>query len=510
MKMDKNFERIKKSRLTAAIIKSAVCGLAAGTFAAGAVLLGLKLGQVEIHFAYYILIGVAAAALAGAGAFFLLRPTDKKVAAKLDAEHRLNEKTQTMVAFYGREGDLYELQRSDAEAKLAALPKSKPDFKKLWQYAVAMVIALAVFVTSLVLPANASDNPGPYDEPFTFTDNQKAALLSLKSDVESSHLTESDKSATVTALDALYSALEQAEYQRQMKTAVVSTVSFIDGVLYTANSFDDIAYYLSATEDLTELANAITDGVTFYRSSTVPFFTMESVTDAEKNMETSVRNKVEPKMEEILKIFAITKADGLKEKIDSLNDAISNAAVNVHIKDDDLIAVALKSFVAKLTVVSEQSETYEDKYLQGEIKKAVNALPDELYDALAPQAYNCIMNEYVRQRLVQIFGLKQTDLPRLRSGVAELDSQPNDEEDDPNQGGEGDQKDIYGTNENVYHPEKGEIVEYGPHHAEFRAAMLEQLDKADLPESVREYILAYFSAMGSGLQKPDGDGNEEN
>ena len=72
--MDKNFERIKKSRLTAAIIKSAVCGLAAGTFAAGAVLLGLKLGQVEIHFAYYILIGVAAAALAGAGAFFLLRP----------------------------------------------------------------------------------------------------------------------------------------------------------------------------------------------------------------------------------------------------------------------------------------------------------------------------------------------------------------------------------------------------------------------------------------------------
>lgn len=508
--MDKNFERIKKSRLTAAIIKSAVCGLAAGTFAAGAVLLGLKLGQVEIHFAYYILIGVAAAALAGAGAFFLLRPTDKKVAAKLDAEHRLNEKTQTMVAFYGREGDLYELQRSDAEAKLAALPKSKPDFKKLWQYAVAMVIALAVFVTSLVLPANASDNPGPYDEPFTFTDNQKAALLSLKSDVESSHLTENDKSATVTALDALYSALEQAEYQRQMKTAVVSTVSFIDGVLYTANSFDDIAYYLSATEDLTELANAITDGVTFYRSSTVPFFTMESVTDAEKNMETSVTEKVQARLDEFVKVYDITKADGLKDKIVSLNKAANVSVENEAIDENDLIAAAVIKFTDGMSSVAELSDTFQDDYFQKQIKAAVAELIPDLYDALAPQAYNCIMNEYVRQRLVQIFGLKQADLPRLLSGVREIDNRPPDDDDKNPDGSQGGDDKVFASNETVYHTEKGEVVIYGEYHSSFRAAMLEQLEKSDLSDSLKEYIKAYFDAMGSGLQKPDGDGNEEN
>ena len=54
------------------------------------------------------------------------------------------------------------------------------------------------------------------------------------------------------------------------------------------------------------------------------------------------------------------------------------------------------------------------------------------------------------------------------------------------------------------------MVIYGEYHSSFRAAMLEQLEKSDLSDSLKEYIKAYFDAMGSGLQKPDGDGNEEN
>ena len=73
--MDENFKRLKKKYMLGAIIKSALCGIAAGLAAAGAMLLGFKLGGINISILYYVFAGVCAAALAGGSVFLLTRDT---------------------------------------------------------------------------------------------------------------------------------------------------------------------------------------------------------------------------------------------------------------------------------------------------------------------------------------------------------------------------------------------------------------------------------------------------
>ena len=132
--MDASFKKIKKKFLVFAIIKSLICGVSAGLFAVGAVLLALKLAGIPIHGGYYALIGVCVASVCFGIVFPFMRLNDLKVARKLDKDYALRERVETMVAFEKDGGDIAILQREDAQTKLENLPKKKPDFKKLWQY----------------------------------------------------------------------------------------------------------------------------------------------------------------------------------------------------------------------------------------------------------------------------------------------------------------------------------------------------------------------------------------
>ena len=116
--MNEIFKKLKRKKFLTAACIAAGTGVAAGLIAAGSVLLALKLSEININAGWYVLIGLGVAAIAGGVAFWVLLPTDKKVAKEIDREHALNEKVQTMVAFAGDDGDMVELQRQDAEEKL--------------------------------------------------------------------------------------------------------------------------------------------------------------------------------------------------------------------------------------------------------------------------------------------------------------------------------------------------------------------------------------------------------
>ncbi len=127
--MSVKFSKIKRTQLLRAVVTAVSAGLSAGFLAVGAVLLAWKLGAFSLSagaaagICAGICVGVAA--LIGLPLFFALRPSDEKIARRLDAEHGLNEKIQTMVEYGNREGEMVALQRADAAERLERLPAKK-------------------------------------------------------------------------------------------------------------------------------------------------------------------------------------------------------------------------------------------------------------------------------------------------------------------------------------------------------------------------------------------------
>lgn len=501
--MNDSFKKFKKRFLTEAIIKTSVCALSAGLFTAGVILLALKLSKISINAGYYVLIGVCVAAAVWGLVFCLFRRSEKAVAKRIDNENALGEKIQTMVEFADRDGDIYELQRSDAAQKLDSLPKRKPNIKHFWQYILIGVIAVAVFVTAVALPYQRKDNGGKPDLPFNYSERQEEALNQLVTEVNGSSLAAGDKQAVVTLLGSLSDSLKKAATQSTMKIAVLSTVSLTDTVLYTSNSFDNLAYVLNKTDDLKTLASAIEDGAGFYKLSGIKFRTYDLVKQIEKNIDTLIRARTDENVNAFKGIYNVTKADGLADKIMLMNTAIKDAAATV--SGEDALKSVLSGFADGMTeVVEGAAGSWSDTYLQETISSRLNSLSVQLTDALVPQSYKCVMDDYIRYRLIEIFSISEDELPRLLSGIVEVDSSsdPSQDPDDnkTQEGGYGKGDKIYGSNSYIYYPDTDEYVLYGEYLNVFRARMMEQLESGNLPEDLQESIKEYFRILSSGLQ----------
>ena len=132
--MSENFSRFKSKSFLIRLIKSILIGLAVGALFAGVFLFLAKFEILKIKPILSLPIGLAAALLSGGGGYFLLRSTDKALARRLDEDFALQEKVQTMLAFQGENGAMYELQRKDTEQSLKQVSTNRLKFKRLWAY----------------------------------------------------------------------------------------------------------------------------------------------------------------------------------------------------------------------------------------------------------------------------------------------------------------------------------------------------------------------------------------
>ena len=274
--MGENFQKIKKKTLLGAVIKSAVCGVSFGLFAAGATLLALKLAGVYLAFYYYLIIGVVGAALCGGLAFFLFRPDDKKLAKRLDNEYGLGEKVQTALAFANESGAVVEMQRLDTEARLASLPKNRfsvaKALSKTWQLILIGVLAVAIAVTAFLIPAtyvqggeNTGDSGEQQDAPFQLTNEILDGLDGLIADVKASELEDNLKGSIATLLTRLEQNLFTAVWQSEVNALVGSTITNINVAVNNAYSYDAIASALNSY-DLYLLASTVANAARVYRS----------------------------------------------------------------------------------------------------------------------------------------------------------------------------------------------------------------------------------------------------
>ena len=236
--MNEDFNRFKKRVWRDVFIKCGVAGLAAGFFAVAVVLLALRLSEIHLFWAIYVLIAVGGCALGFGVAFLLLRTDDSKIAKRLDAELGLKERAQTAFYYQNESGDMIEAMCKDAGVVLASIPTKMLPFKNL-AVTIALSCVLAGSAGGLPLimamtPSAEDRNPAattPVEPPRKVTDWEWEALDELIAYVKASKKADSYVKTGAT---------EQLEGLRAILVAGVSQSSLTSFVRNTANEIRNI------------------------------------------------------------------------------------------------------------------------------------------------------------------------------------------------------------------------------------------------------------------------------
>ena len=498
--MDESFKKLKRQFLKNAVIKSAVCGVSFGLLVTGIILLSLKLAKVEINPAFYVLIAAGCAFALGFGLFALLRPTDVKIAKKLDKDYGLNERIQTMVEYSGADGEIIGIQRKDAEDKLNTLPKRKPALSKLWQYIVTPVVAVALLFTAVFIPMQKAGTAS--GDEFDITDVQAIALQQLIEDVKKSELDETLSGQTVVVLQGLLDGLSETRHDSAMRRAVISSITLIDGIFEKANSYADISAELSKSERTEPFGTSITKAVTSYKS-TVKITTLKKVNENAEKGDADISAALSVSTDALVEEWKDLLGNALSKAItDNFLTPFNANLANSGYGEEDALYGALHGFSKTLIGITDKINV--GGYSMNELQRLItNACVDFVQSAtvaLSEQMYNCMMDEFVREKLAEIFGIKSSDLPSKGPNLPETpdETEDPDPDKDPNgshNGGLGDGDIIHGSNDLIYYPDEEKKVEYGKVFNGYYAEAVERLTSGEISDELIKFISEYFKNL---------------
>ncbi len=512
--MDASFKKIKKKFLVFAIIKSLICGVSAGLFAVGAVLLALKLAGIPIHGGYYALIGICVASVCFGIVFPFMRQDDLKVARKLDKDYALRERVETMVAFEKDGGDIACLQREDAQTKLENLPKKKPDFKKLWQYILIPFVAVALFVSAVAVKDRYPDGDDS-DKVYAVTQWQLNSLKEIIDNVGDCELSEGVKQSTVETLEGFYNALVLGVPEITFNTVLLATVRAVDGILASESTYYAICTQLVTSEAYEPLADTVVSSVKAFQGlvkvnsyDAVKARAAELEADIDKLCRLYLLNGEDSLLNHFKKI---TQEEGLMYRLNEYKDGLAELLEKSQVQADDGLVGAFSSFmagIAETTELERRTDEYIYRMLQlNAFDPLANSLPFYLY----LQSYNYLVDEYIRERLATVFGYPSANLPLLKLDVEKPNGggeEPEDPgEEGPPGGGLGPGDIHYGSDDIIYDPEKG-YVSYGEVINEYYSRVLGQIIEGGIPEDVANILTKYFDLLMSGIEDKD-DGQED-
>lgn len=502
--MSESFKKLKNKYMRAAVIKSSAVGACCGLLAVGAVLLPVKLCAAELFWAYYLLIGLGVALVVGGGLFLFLRPTDKKLAKLLDGRYALHEKVQTMVEYSGSEEEMAVLQRQNASEALQSVPAKKPKLTAVLKYVALTVAACALFCTSVALPGRAQEGPGgDEDEIHEITDWQAAALAQLIEEVKNSSLSAEIREPSVVVLEELLDGLGQALPDSAIRKAVVSSVVLIDGIVSTANSYRNIAEELEKSETTEKFGSAIKAAVASYKSDGVKITKIDQVESKADGgyaaISAALAVGTDAFYDEIKELSFTALPPALENFLIELTPRLNAAGYG---ETDDL-SKALFDFSSNIQKVV-NAEGYTVTMMRAQVVSHSEAYVDSATAALSVQTYNCMMDEFIRNRLAEIFGLASSELPS--EGAFPEDSGNGDNsggDENTGSGGYGDGNIKYGSDDLIYYPDEREYVEYGKVLAEYEAKVKELINNGAVSEELAQYISQYFEILYSGNGNAD-------
>ena len=166
--MSDNFKKFKNKLIREHLLKTILFGITGGLAASSISLVTSCATGSFLNPMAHIGIGLAGFVVTALSYFFTKKPSDKKIAARMDAAFQGNEKYLTMVEYQDKKGLIIEKQREDAKQELEKRsPKALPLKLSVWNIP-ALILAGGFFTASCFAPQikQVIENNIPADNPF--------------------------------------------------------------------------------------------------------------------------------------------------------------------------------------------------------------------------------------------------------------------------------------------------------------------------------------------------------
>lgn len=532
--MGKGFQKFKRNSLMRALFKSALAGISFGLIVAGGALLASKIIGVDLSawlksvsgislgVWVYVIIGCAVALLCGGITFLIVKKSDKKLAIELDNKFGLNEKVQTALAFAGESGGMYELQREDAEAHLAAIPRPKfgvkslwralaQNFSRIWQFFVIVPLAVAVAATAIIMPSavvQGAGGPGEEEIPFTLSDAQIEDLNHLLVNVQDCELDEELKAYATKYIRQLMVNLTVAEWKSEMEAVVGSTMRRVNSLFTGAVSYKKVANSLAKYNQM-DFAMIIAVGAQAYRH-----YSLIDYTQVEALLSEGVEKVQEDIYEMVTDRFALFQKNMEKNAQatapgtgngagNGAEDGAEDGAEEAPAQDDKNTPVEVA-----MAIMTAQVGTGDGLY--GVVMNLASSLaqwragiiPDPsstfYYGAareLAAQAYIIAVERYICYNIADIFGVRAPDDPEFKPHAGSSSSGEDGDDKKGTQGGYGDGSLKGGSDDLIYNPNTGQYEKYIDILNEYYAIVEAMLREGTLNEEQINVIRNYFEIL---------------
>ena len=157
--MNKGFLKFKRRMWYRAAIKGVIAGLSLGALVSAAYATYQKVNAVEPELVVCALLGAAVAVVVGLIVFLLSRPTNKRLAQRIDKDLALGEKVQTMLAFKKSDDTIAVLQREDADRRLLEAPARRVKERHWWKHILSPLLASAMVAVACITPLKVIEPP---------------------------------------------------------------------------------------------------------------------------------------------------------------------------------------------------------------------------------------------------------------------------------------------------------------------------------------------------------------
>lgn len=264
---NEGFVRFKKKLLREHRIKSLLFGVAGGLAGAAISIAACRFANPSAMVYAAPIATAAGLAAAFAAAYFIKKPTDKKIAARLDKELNLQEKVSTRVEFEGKDGVILNKQREDATVKLDEKPVKAVQRKLASVTIPVLVIAAGLFAGSFFMP-NIAQFPSHIKDPINSSnigsvDSIVHVLASnAKEEIDNIDPDKDVNDKIDEIIDRVQNDLD-GEMDEDKRNDIVETgKEDIDKIVDDANSKDEIGDELVNSDDdnLKLLGEAIKEG----------------------------------------------------------------------------------------------------------------------------------------------------------------------------------------------------------------------------------------------------------
>ena len=264
---NEGFARFKKKLLREHRIKSLLFGVAGGLAGAAISIAACRFANPSAMVYAAPIATAAGLAAAFAAAYFIKKPTDKKIAARLDKELNLQEKVSTRVEFDGKDGVILNKQRDDATVKLDEKPV-KAVRRKLASVTIpVVVIAAGLFAGSFFMP-NIDQFPSHIKDPINSSnidsvDSVVHVLASnAKEEIDDINPDTDVNDKIDEIIDRVQNNLDGETDENKRNDIVEAGKDDIDKIVDDANSKDEIGDELVNSDDdnLKLLGEAIKEG----------------------------------------------------------------------------------------------------------------------------------------------------------------------------------------------------------------------------------------------------------